>query len=107
MCGVGRDVPSLVVCMKHQIEAHGFLEILTLVDAQHLREVGGPVQFGVVLWELPIVEGASVDLGRDDGDLGDHIEAILQGVGPIVILLHALLILLEKLGVLLQGQHSD
>ena len=26
------------------------LEILTLVDAQHLREVGGPVQFGVVPW---------------------------------------------------------
>ena len=44
------------------------------------------------------MEGASVDLGRDDGDLGDHIEAILQGVGPIVILLHALLARVALLG---------
>mmetsp|Transcript_72612 Transcript_72612/g.119597 ORF Transcript_72612/g.119597 Transcript_72612/m.119597 type:complete len:291 (+) Transcript_72612:305-1177(+) len=103
--GVRRDVATFMIRMKHQVPTHRLLETFTLIDPQHLGKVGGPVQLAVVGRHFAIMESPTIDRGRDDGDFGNNVQTIFQGIRPIVILLHAALIFLEELGVLLQRQH--
>mmetsp|Transcript_6159 Transcript_6159/g.7633 ORF Transcript_6159/g.7633 Transcript_6159/m.7633 type:complete len:242 (-) Transcript_6159:141-866(-) len=94
-----------MISMKHQVQTHCLLKAFILVHSQHLSEVGSPVQVLVVGRHHAIMKGPTVDLGCNDWDFGNDVQAIFQSIGPIVILLHALLILLKEFGVFLQGQH--
>mmetsp|Transcript_140715 Transcript_140715/g.449849 ORF Transcript_140715/g.449849 Transcript_140715/m.449849 type:complete len:205 (+) Transcript_140715:523-1137(+) len=95
--GVRGDVAALMVRMQHQVQAGALLELLAVVHAKHGREVAGPVELRVVGRHDAVLEGAAVDVRGDDGHLGHQVEGILQSPLPVLILLHAIVVLCRKL----------
>mmetsp|Transcript_98787 Transcript_98787/g.255321 ORF Transcript_98787/g.255321 Transcript_98787/m.255321 type:complete len:397 (-) Transcript_98787:20-1210(-) len=101
------DVATLVVCMQHEVQSRGLLEILAVVHAQHGRVVTRPVEVRVVGGGGPVLEGAAVDVRGDQRDLRHQVQRVLESPLPVLGLLHALVVLCGELGILLQGQHAD
>jgi len=97
MGGVCADVTSFVIRMDGQIEADEFVE-LSVVEAEHMGEVGSPIEVIIGGDELVLVIEMSIDVGGDLGKAGDQIEGIFESITPIFGLLHSFLIMLGEFG---------
>lgn len=104
--GVGTGVTTLVVTVDHKVETHELVELGVRV-AKHAAEVGRVIEGRVVLGDLAVVVGATVDESGNLGELGDHVEDILVCGLPVLSLVHALSVLLgeDRLG--LESSHGS
>mmetsp|Transcript_114738 Transcript_114738/g.358844 ORF Transcript_114738/g.358844 Transcript_114738/m.358844 type:complete len:357 (-) Transcript_114738:97-1167(-) len=85
---VRRDIAGLVVRMDHEVEPGDLLEGLSVIHAQHLGVVPGPVEGWVAGDVLAVEEDVAEDACGQWGDLGHERQPVLQHVGPVVALLH-------------------
>mmetsp|Transcript_9169 Transcript_9169/g.17128 ORF Transcript_9169/g.17128 Transcript_9169/m.17128 type:complete len:203 (+) Transcript_9169:550-1158(+) len=104
MCSMCRDIATLMIGMDHEVQTHHVLEALGIVDTQHLSIVGCPVQ-GVVTGDVvAIEEHVPENSRRQYRNLGNHVQAVLQSVHPVVFLLHAVPVLPIEVTVRLQSK---
>lgn len=107
MCSVGRDVSALVVTVKSEVETETVDETLVIAGAQHGGEVLGPIGVQVDGGELAaFLVGVLVDLGRDGGELGEEVDAVIVDWLPVVSLVETLLIGLSEDRVVVQGSDA-
>lgn len=87
VCGVGRDVTTLVVRVDGQVQSHQLQEFLVLTEAEQGSQVGTVVQvLGDVTSQLTVVEDVSVDSGSDVWQLSQQLNGVLVGVLPVLSL---------------------
>mmetsp|Transcript_154824 Transcript_154824/g.495083 ORF Transcript_154824/g.495083 Transcript_154824/m.495083 type:complete len:497 (-) Transcript_154824:26-1516(-) len=106
MRGVRGDVATLVIRMEHEVEAGDLLELLGVVDSQHLCVVACPVQGGVARDVLAVEEDVAEDAGGQEWDLTDQIQRVLEGVNPVIALLASGAVGLAELAARLQSEKA-
>lgn len=109
MGSVRGDIAALVVSVDGEIAPDALLHLVTVV-AKHVGVVAGPIEADVGGDDLALLIPVPIDDGRQLGHLGQDAHHIVVVVGPVVGLLHALVVLVEELAVPLeeengQGQH--
>lgn len=108
--GVGRDVSSLVVTVKSEVEAEDVVEAFVLLAAlaKQVSEVVCPVHAGI---ELLSTNGINLigaeDQGSDTWNLGKESNAVVECWLPVIGLANAVGISLGELGLSVQGSNSD
>lgn len=106
--GVGRDVTTLVVTVKGEVETEEVLEVLVLLAAlaKHGSVVVGPILVEVNLGgeSTAAVVGVLVDLGGNGGQLSQQGDGVIKGRLPVVSLVEALLVGLGELGLVVEGR---
>lgn len=104
MGGVGRDVATLVVGVNGQVQTQKLNEVSVVAEAQLVGEVERVVFVLLNRGNLATLEDVLVNASGDSGQLGDQIHGVLEGVAPVVLLVHALCVGLgERRGVLKSG----
>lgn len=99
--GVGRDIATLVVGMDGQVQTQELNEVRVVAEAQLVGEVERVVLVLLDSSDLASLEDVLVDAGGNGGQLGDQVHGVLEGVAPVVLLVHALCVGLgERRGVL-------
>lgn len=99
--GVGRDVATLVVGVDGQVETQELNEVGVVAEAQLVGKVEGVVLVLLDSGDLAALEDVLVDASSNGGQLGDQVHGVLEGVPPVVLLVHALCVGLgERRGVL-------
>lgn len=88
--GVCGHVAALVVGVDGEVEAHEFNEVLVTGEAELVSKVVRVVLRLVDGRHLAVLEDVAVDARGDGGQLGDQVHAVLEGVLPVLGLLHAL-----------------
>lgn len=88
--GVGADVATLVVRVDGEVQTHELNEVLVVAEAQLVGQVEGVVLVLLDRGDLAVLEDVAVDLGGNGGQLGNEVHGVLEGVVPVVLLVHAL-----------------
>ena len=93
--GVGRDVATLVVRVNGHVQTHQ-LDELGVIVADHLAEVGRPVEALVNGWGGGLLAvQVVVDDGGDGGQVGEAVHAVLVDVLPVGGLVDTVVVSLE------------
>lgn len=108
--GVGRDVATLVVTVKGEVETEQVLEVLILLAglAEHGSKVIRPVLLEVNLGgqSTAALVGVLVDLGSDRGQLGQQRDGVIKGRLPVIGLVETSLVRLGKLGLVVERRNG-
>lgn len=107
MSGVGADVATLVVGVDGQVQAHQLNKVLVAAEAELVGQVEGVVLVLLDGGNLAVLEDVAVDLGGNGGQLGDQVHRVLEGVGPVVLLVDTLGVGLGEGGLVLQSGHGQ
>ena len=103
---VGRvcaDVATLVVGVDGEVETHQLNEVLVVSEAELVGQVVGVVLVLLDGGNAAILVDVAVDLGGNGGELGNEVHGVLEGVLPVLGLLHALSIGLGELRLALES----
>ena len=101
--GVGADVATLVVGVDGEVETHQLDKVAVAAEAQLVGQVEGVVLVLLDGGHLAVLEDVAVDLGGDGGQLGDDVHRVLEGVGPVVLLVDTLRVGLGEGRLVLEG----
>lgn len=88
--GVGGNVATLVVGVDGQVESHELNEVLVLGETELVGQVPRVVLVLLGGGDLAVLEDVAVDARSDVGKLGNEVHRVLEGVLPVLGLLHAL-----------------
>lgn len=105
--GVGTDVSSLVIGVNGEVESHQLDEVLVLSKAELVGEVERVILVLLNLSNLSSLEDVLVDAGSNGWELGDQIHGVLEGVLPVLSLLHALGVSLCECGLVLKSSDCE
>lgn len=102
--GVSRDVATLVVGVDGQVQTEQLNEVGVVAKAQLVGKVERVVLVLLDRGDLASLEDVLVDASGNCGQLGDQVHGVLEGVAPVVLLVHALCVGLgERRSVLKSG----
>lgn len=88
--GVGGDVATLVVGVDGQVETHELDEVGVLGETELVGKVVTVVLVLLNSWNLAVLEDVAVDASGDGWELGNEVHGVLEGVLPVLGLLHTL-----------------
>lgn len=107
MCGVGRDIASLMITMEGEVETEEISESLILWLAEHDGEVLGPIEVAVDGWESTTwAVGLVVDLSGDSWELGEEGDGIFEDWLPVLGLVETVLVGLCEDGVVVESRDT-
>lgn len=88
--GVGGNVTTLVVGVDGEVESHQLNKVLVLGETELVGQVPGVILVLLGGGDLAILEDVAVDARGDVGEHGNEVHRVLEGVLPVLGLLHAL-----------------
>lgn len=100
---VSRDVAALVVSVDSQVQAHELDEVRVAGVAKLVGQVPAVVLVLLVCGDLAVLEDIAVDARSNARELSNDIHGILEGVLPVLGLLHALGVRLGERGLALES----
>lgn len=101
--GVGADVATLVVSVDGEVQTHQLDEVLVVSETELVGQVVGVVLVFLNGGDTAILVDIAVDLGGNGGELGNEVHGVLEGVLPVLGLLHALGVRLGELRLALES----
>lgn len=105
--GVRANVAALVVGVDSEVETHQLNKVLVISEAELVGQVPGVILVLLNGSNAAIFVDVAVDFGGDGGKLGDKVHRILEGVLPVLGLLHSLSISLGEVGLALKSSDSE
>lgn len=87
---MGADVATFVVSVDGEVQTHKLDEVWVVAKAELVGKVVGIVLVLLGGDNLAALEDVLVDTGGDGGELGNEVHRILEGVAPVVLLVHTL-----------------
>jgi hypothetical protein len=105
--GVGGDVATLVVGVDGQVQTHQLNEVLVAGEAELVGQVVGVILVLLDRGDLAIFEDVAVDAGSNGGQLGDEVHGVLEGVGPVLLLVDTLGVGLGEGRLVLESGHGQ
>jgi hypothetical protein len=105
--GVGTDVTALVVSVDGEVQTHKLNEVLVLGEAELVGQVERVVLVLLDRRNLAVLVDVAVDLSGNGGKLGNEIHGVLEGVLPVLRLLHALSVGLGEVRLVLESSDGD
>lgn len=105
--GVGANVTTLVVGVDGQVQTHELNELVVLAVTELVSQVEGVVLVLLDRSDLAILEDVAVDAGGNGGQLGNEVHGVLEGVGPVVLLVNTLLVGLGEGGLVLESSDGQ
>lgn len=105
--GVGTDVTTLVVGVDGQVQTHQLNEVLVAAEAKLVGQVEGVILVLLDRGDLAIFEDVAVDAGSNGGQLGDEVHGVLEGVGPVLLLVDTLGVGLGEGRLVLESGHGQ
>lgn len=105
--GVCADVATLVVGVDGKVETHQLNEVLVVGEAELVGQVVRVVLVLLNGGNAAILVDIAVDLGGNGGELGNEVHGVLEGVLPVLSLLHALSIGLGELRLALESSDGE
>lgn len=104
---VGRDVAALVVGVDGQVQAHQLNEVLVVGETELVGQVEAVILVLLDGSNLAILVDVAVDLGGNGGELSNEVHRVLEGVLPVLGLVHALSVGLGEVGLALQSGDGE
>lgn len=105
--GVGGNVATLVVSVDGEVESHQLNKVLVLGEAELVGQVPRVVLVLLGGRDLAVLEDVTVDARGNVGELGNEVHGVLEGVLPVLGLLHALGVGLSEGRLVLKSSNSD
>jgi hypothetical protein len=105
--GVGTDVAALVISVDGEVQAHQLNEVLVLGETELVGQVERVILVLLDRGNLAVLVDVAVDLGRDRRKLSNEIHSILEGVLPVLCLLHTPGVGLGEVGLVLESGDGD
>ena len=87
---VSTDIPTLVIGVDGEVQAHQLNEVLVVGEAELVGQVVGVVLVLLDRSNLAVLENIAVDLGGDGWQLGNKVHGVLEGVVPVLLLVDTL-----------------
>lgn len=105
--GVGGNVATLVVSVDGEVESHQLNKVLVLGEAELVGQVPRVVLVLLGGRDLAVLEDVTVDARGNVGELGNEVHGVLEGVLPVLGLLHALGVSLSEGRLVLKSGNGD
>jgi len=105
--GVGGNVATLVVSVDGEVESHQLNKVLVLGEAELVGQVPRVVLVLLGGRDLAVLEDVAVDARGNVGELGNEVHGVLEGVLPVLGLLHALGVGLSEGRLVLKSGNGD
>lgn len=105
--GVGADISTLVVGVDGKVESHQLNKVLVLGESELVGQIVAIVLVLLDRGNLAILVDVAVDLSGDGGKLGNEVHGVLEGVLPVLGLLHSLGICLGEAGLALKSSYGE
>lgn len=105
--GVSGDVTTFVVRVDGEVEAHQLDKVAILRKAKLIGQVVPVVLVLCDRRNLAVLIDVPVNLGRNRGELGYQVHAVLECVLPVLRLGHALSVILCECRLVLQSSDGD
>lgn len=108
VCGVGRNVTTLVVGVHGHVETEVVGETLRATEAELVREVLDQVHLRVdLLCSIALAVNVVVNTGSHRRELGDEVQRVLKRRDPVLGLLNTLRVGSSELAVVVQSSRGD
>lgn len=101
------DVPSLVIRVDGQVQAHQLDKVIIITIAELVGQVEAVILVLLNWSNLSILEYVAVDLGCDGRQFGYQVHGILEGVLPVLFLVDAFSIGLGENGLVFESGDSE
>lgn len=107
MGGVGADVSTLVIRVDGEVQPHQFHEVGVFTEAELVCQVETVILVLLDGGDLAVFVNVAVDACSNGWEFGDKVHGVLEGVLPVLGLLHALGIGLCERGFVLESVYGN